>query len=145
MILTFQKLRECAVIPERATAFSAGLDLCAALDAPVTLKPQEITKIPTGLAVSPSDNNVALMIYARSGLASKYGVTLANGVGVVDADYRGEICVALINLGKDAFTIENGMRIAQLVVMPILYPSCSISEQLDETVRGNGGFGSTGK
>lgn len=144
MILNFQRLRADAVCPKRATQYSAGVDLCACIDTPITLQPQEITKIPTGFAVSPSDKNVALFIFARSGLATKYGIALANGVGVVDADYRGELCVALINQGNDAFTIENGMRIAQLVAIPICYPSCNLVSILDDTQRGTDGFGSTG-
>lgn len=144
MMLNFQRLHPNAVIPQRATSFSAGVDLCACLDDSVTLKPHEIKKIPTGLAVSPSDKNVALLIFARSGLATKFGVALANGVGVVDSDYRGELCVALINNGNADFTVENGMRIAQLVTIPICYSECKMVDTLDDTIRGAGGFGSSG-
>lgn len=144
MILNFQKLRDQAIVPERATVGSAGLDLCACLDAPVTILPGKIAMIPTGLSCAPSESDVALMIYARSGLACKYGIGLANGVGVVDADYRGEICVALINQSASEFTVTDGMRIAQLVVMPILCPTISLVSELPDTERGSGGFGSTG-
>lgn len=144
MKLKLKKLRENAVIPSRATSGSAGLDLCAAIDSPVTIESGEIRIIPTGLSAQPDEENVALMIYPRSGLSSRYGVSLANCVGVVDSDYRGEICVALINHGKSAFTVECGMRIAQLVVTPIIIPETEISNSLDDTERGSGGFGSSG-
>ena len=101
MTLYFQKKREGAIIPTRATAQSAGLDLYACLDVPVEISPHQIQMIPTGCACQPSEQNVALLIYARSGLACKSGISLANGVGVVDADYRGEICVALLNQSEN--------------------------------------------
>lgn len=144
MKLKLKKLRENAVIPSRATSGSAGFDLCAAIDSPVTIKSGEIRLVPTGLSAQPDEENVALMIYPRSGLSSKYGVSLANCVGVVDSDYRGEICVPLINHGKSAFTVECGMRIAQLVVTPIIIPETEVSDSLDDTERGSGGFGSSG-
>ncbi len=144
MKLKLKKLRENAVIPSRATSGSAGFDLCAAIDSPVTIESGEIRLIPTGLSAQPDEGNVALMIYPRSGLSSKYGVSLANCVGVVDSDYRGEICVPLINHGKSAFTVECGMRIAQLVVTPIIIPETEVSDSLDDTERGSGGFGSSG-
>ena len=96
MILRFRRLRENAELPKRATPFSAGADLSACLEKPRQIMPHQIEIIPTGLSVTPSGKNVALLIYARSGLACKHGIALANGVGVVDADYRGEICVARI-------------------------------------------------
>ena len=144
MILSFKKLRKNAVIPKRATSDSAGLDLCACVDEPVTLPAGEIRIIPTGLAASPENKETALLIYPRSGLSSKYAVSLANCVGVVDSDYRGEICVPLINQGKSAFTVEYGMRIAQLIVSPVIFPEVEERSCLDETSRGTGGFGSTG-
>lgn len=144
MKLKLKKLRENAVIPSRATSGSAGLDLCAAIDSPITIESGEIRLIPTGLSAQPDEENVALMIYPRSGLSSKYGVSLANCVGVVDSDYRGEICIPLINHGKSAFTVECGMRIAQLVVTPIIIPETEVSDNLDDTERGSGGFGSSG-
>ena len=145
MKLKIKKLRENAVIPKRATEGSAGCDLCACIDSDITIKKGEIVKIPTGIAVQPDTDNVALLIYARSGLASKFGITLANCVGVVDSDYRGEIIVPLINLGSEDFIIENGTRIAQLVVTPVTLPEISVVSELSDTARGEGGFGSTGK
>lgn len=137
-------LREGAKIPERATEGSAGYDLCACIENDIILKPREIKIIPTGISVM-AEKNTAVMIYARSGLSTKHGISLANGVGVVDSDYRGEVGVALINNGTENFTIENGMRIAQMVITPVLTPDLVVSDELSETERGAGGFGSTGK
>ncbi len=145
MILHVKKLREDAVLPVRATEGSAGMDLHALVDAPVTLQPGERAMVPTGLAIAlPSPEYVAL-IFARSGLAVKKGVTLSNCVGVIDSDYRGELKIGLINQSKEAYTIEKGERIAQLVIMPVCLPQVVEAENLDETDRGAGGFGSTGK
>lgn len=144
MKLFFRKCRDTAVIPQRATPYSAGLDLSACLDSPITIAPGKRALIPTGLCAAPDDNDAVLMLYARSGLSIKNGVTMANGVGVVDADYRGEICIPLINLGNEAFTVTHGMRIAQLVVSRVILPDCEITEALPDTQRGTGGFGSTG-
>ena len=125
MKLIFKKLKENAVIPHRATAGSAGFDLSACIDNPITLLPGQICSVSTGLAVQPECGDAALLIFPRSGLASKHGVSLANCVGVVDIDYRGEILVPLINHGSKSFTVENGMRIAQLVVTPVIIPEIS--------------------
>ena len=144
MKLTFKKLDERAVIPSRATAGSAGMDLCACLDEPVTLAPGEIRLIPTGLTAQTDETDVALLIYPRSGLSTRYGVSLANCVGVVDSDYRGEWSVPLINHGKEPFTVEHGMRIAQLGPTRVLFPEVEVAEELTETDRGEGGFGSSG-
>lgn len=145
MILKVKKLREDAVLPARATEGSAGMDLHALVDAPVTLRPGERAMIPTGLAIAlPSPDYVAL-VFARSGLAVKKGVTLSNCVGVVDSDYRGELKVGLINQSQEPYTIEKGERIAQLAIMPVCLPEVVQAEELDETGRGAGGFGSTGK
>ena len=116
MQLQIQRLRPYATIPTQATAGSAGYDLYAALEAPVSIPVGEIVRIPTGIAAAPDRKDVALFIMARSGLASKHGINLANGVGLVDSDYRGELLVPLMNLGKEPFSVEPGMRIAQLVV-----------------------------
>ena len=146
MKLLFKKLRENAIIPKRATEGSAGLDLCACITAPLEISPSEIVKIPTGLAVEyVGEQKVALLIYARSSLATKHGITLANCVGVVDLDYRGEIMVAMINLGKKSYTISPDERIAQLVVTPVLMPEICEADTLSDTARGEGGFGSTNK
>ena len=144
MKLTFKKLDPRATIPSRATAGSAGLDLCACLEAPVVLAPGEIKMIPIGITAEPDSDDIALLIYPRSGLSSKYGVSLANCVGVVDSDYRGAWFVPLINHGKEPFTVEHGMRVAQMIPTRILMPDIEVSDELSETERGNGGFGSSG-
>ena len=142
--IQFKKLDPAAVIPQRATAGSAGLDLRACLTEPVTLKKGEHALIPTGLAVKVEDG-FAAMLFARSGLAIKHGIGLLNGVGVVDSDYRGEIRVGVINQFEEAYTIEPGERIAQMVVMPVSLAPVVEVDDLDETDRGAGGFGSTGR
>ena len=144
MKITFKKLDDKAMIPVRATAGSAGLDIFACLDTPVTIGAGEIKMIPTGLTAEPDDNDVALLIYPRSGLSTRYGVTLANCVGVVDSDYRGAWFIPLINNGNLPFTVEHGMRIAQLIPTRILIPEIEVSDNLSETVRGSDGFGSSG-
>ncbi|MBO4523939.1 dUTP diphosphatase [Ruminococcus sp.] len=144
MKLIFKKLDPRAVIPSRATPGSAGLDLCACLEAPVVLAPGEIKMIPIGITAEPDSDDIALLIYPRSGLSAKYGVSLANCVGVVDSDYRGAWFVPLINHGKEPFTVEHGMRVAQMIPTRILMPEIEISDELSETERGNGGFGSSG-
>lgn len=144
MKLTFKKLDPRAVIPSRATSGSAGLDLCACLDAPVILEPGDIKMIPIGITAQPDSDDIALLIYPRSGLSSKFGVSLANCVGVVDSDYRGAWFVPLINHGREPFTVEHGMRIAQLIPTRILMPDIEVSDDLSETERGKGGFGSSG-
>ncbi len=144
MKLKIKRVRPYAQVPKQATAGSAGSDLYAALEEPLSIPAGAIRSIPTGIAAEPDTDSVALLIFPRSGLASKHGITLANAIGLVDSDYRGEICVPLINLGKEAFTIEPGMRIAQLVVSPILLPEIEVTDTLTETQRGAGGFGSTG-
>ena len=145
MILHVKKLREDAVLPVRATEGSAGMDLHALVDAPVALQPGERGMVPTGLAIALRSPEYVALIFARSGLAVKKGVTLSNCVGVIDSDYRGELKIGLINQSKEAYTIEKGERIAQLVIMPVCLPQVVEAENLDETDRGAGGFGSTGK
>lgn len=145
MLIKIKKLRENAVIPKRATEQSAGCDLFACIDEPLTLPVGKIVKIPTGIAASPERNDIALLIYARSSLATKHGITLANCVGVVDSDYRGEIIIPMINLSDENYTISPGERIAQLVCTPVFFPVFEECASLDETARGEGGFGSTGK
>ena len=144
MKLKIKRVRPYAQVPKQATAGSAGSDLYAALEEPLSIPAGAIRSIPTGIAAEPDTDSVALLIFPRSGLASKHGITLANAIGLVDSDYRGEICVPLINLGKEAFTIEPGMRIAQLVASPILLPEIEVTDTLTERQRGAGGFGSTG-
>jgi dUTP pyrophosphatase len=130
-------------LPQYATALSAGVDLEAAVDAPLTLKPGERALVPTGLAMALPQGYEA-QIRPRSGLAFKNGVTVLNSPGTIDADYRGEVKVLLVNLGQSDFVIERGMRIAQMVIAPFTQVSWSVVENLDETARGAGGFGSTG-
>ncbi len=140
------RLREDAKIPAYQTAGSAACDLSACLDAPVTVEPGKTVLIPTGIAIAPdtSETPVAALLYARSGLAIKHGLALANGVGVIDADYRGEIKVGLVNLSDVAYTVEPGERIAQMVFTPVLRADFTEVRTLDNTSRGDGGFGSTG-
>ena len=131
--------------PFYASAGAAGMDLCACTDEPVTIAPRQIASLPTGIAIAlPSANYVAL-VFARSGLGVKHGVALANGVGVIDSDYRGEIRVGLVNQSDVPYTIQPGDRVAQLAVMPVVQARLERVETLDETERGAGGFGSTGK
>ena len=132
-------------LPGRATAGSAGMDLRALLEDPLTLEPGGRASVPTGIAIGlPSPETVGL-VFARSGLAIKHGLALSNGVGVIDSDYTGEIRVGLVNLSDTAYTIQPDERIAQLVVMPVCLPDILEVEELDQTERGAGGFGSTGK
>ncbi len=144
MKLLFQKLRKNAVLPVRATEKSAGADLCACLDAPVTIQPGETVMIPLGVSCQPTESNVALLVFPRSGLSTKHGITLANAVGVVDSDYRGEWFVPLYNISKESFVVEHGMRIAQLVVVPVLFPEIAETDAVNTTGRGTAGFGSSG-
>ena len=130
--------------PFYATNGSAGMDLSACIDEPIVIKKGEIAFVPTGIAISLPSNEYVAYIYARSGLACKNGITLANGVGVIDSDYRGELKCAMINLGSEDFTINFGDRIAQLVIAPVCIAEINITDELDDTKRGAGGFGSTG-
>lgn len=142
--LKIKKVHENAVIPHRATEGSAGLDLCACIDEPITLAGGETALIPTGLAIALPSAQYGAFVFARSGLSIKHGIGLLNSVGVIDSDYRGEIKVGVINQIKEAYTIQPGERIAQLVVMPVSVMPVEEAESLDETERGSGGFGSTG-
>ncbi len=148
MELPMQKLDPKAVLPQYATAGAAGMDLCACLDAPMTLKGRggdwNCALVPTGLAMAIPEGYVGL-IFARSGLASKHGVAPANCVGVIDCDYRGEVKVALTNHGGEDYVIQPGERIAQMVIVPFVQPTLTETAALPETDRGAGGFGSTGK
>jgi dUTP pyrophosphatase len=137
-------LRKGASIPEYATPGSAAADLRACIEEPVSIAPGQIASLPTGIAVSAGRNDIAALIYGRSGLAAKHGITLANSVGVVDSDYRGEICVALINRGSEPYTVNPGDRIAQLMFAPVYTAVFNLADKLDETERAEGGFGSTG-
>lgn len=139
-----KKLKPNAILPTYGSLEAAGADLYACLDADVTIAPGQTVFIPTGLAME-IPKNCAGLIYARSGLACKRGLAPANKVGVVDSDYRGEFMVALHNHGDQAQTVCHGERVAQLVITPVLTPAFSEAEDLSDTQRASGGFGSTGK
>lgn len=143
MTVRFQKLDPRAVAPRYGSAAAAGADLYAVGDAPVTVAPGETVFIHTGLAVEIPEGYVGL-VFARSGLACKRGLAPANKVGVIDADYRGEIMVALYNHAQMAQTVEPGERIAQLAILPYLTAQFTEADSLTDTDRGEGGFGSTG-
>ena len=142
--LRIKKLRDNAQMPTYGSEFAAGADMYAALDEAVTIQPGETKFIPTGLAFEIPEG-YAGFIYARSGLASKKGLAPANKVGVVDADYRGEVMVALHNHGSVPQTVEAGERVAQMIIAPFVAVNYVFSDELDDTVRGAGGFGSTGR
>ena len=137
-------LKKGAKLPAYGSAEAAGADLFACLEGPVTIGPGQTAFIPTGIALE-VPKGCAGLIYARSGMACKRGLAPANKVGVVDSDYRGEITVVLYNHGQTGQTVENGERIAQFVITPVLQPSYEVAEELTDTVRSGGGFGSTGK
>lgn len=142
-IVAVKKLNPNARLPVYGSEFAAGADLCACLDGPITIEPGQTVLLHTGLAME-IPAGYAGLIYARSGLASKRGLAPANKVGVVDADYRGELMIALHNHGAQTQTLEDGERIAQLVVTPFLAAQFFETDELSDTVRGAGGFGSTG-
>ena len=145
MEIKIKKLRENAKIPKRATAGSAGMDLYACIDEPITLAPGQLAIVPTGIAIALPENSCAAFLYARSGLGVKHGICLSNGVGVIDSDYRGEICAGLCNVSDTPYTIEPDERVCQMVIAPVLTPDVVEVSELDDTDRGEGGFGSTGK
>ena len=127
-------------LPRFATAGAACMDLCACIDEAVTLAAGERRLVPTGIAIALPSADYAALVFARSGLGIKKGVCLSNGVGVIDSDYRGEI-----GLGSEPYTVQPGDRIAQLMVVPVVQPTVTVAEDLDDTDRGAGGFGSTGR
>lgn len=131
-------------VPEYATQGAAGVDLHALLTESLKLLPGQIARIPTGIAIELPQPDVVALIFARSGLASKYGISLVNGVGVVDSDYRGEIQVAVINLGSEPYEIHSGDRIAQMLFMPVFLAQFFPVQELAQSERGERGFGSTG-
>ena len=139
-----KKLSANAILPTYGSAEAAGADLYACLEEPVTIQPGETAWIPTGLALE-VPKGCAGLIYARSSMGVKRGLAPANKVGVIDSDYRGEIRVVLLNHGKEPQTVENGERVAQMLITPVLTPAYTEVDELDDTQRGNGGFGSTGK
>jgi dUTP pyrophosphatase len=143
MEVSIKRIHENANLPVYQTAGSAAADVSACLEEPVVLRPGERRVIPTGFAMMLPTGYEA-QIRARSGLSAKHGICMVNGIGTIDADYRGEVGVILINLGDAAFTVEPGMRIAQMAVVRCEQASWNEVEELDETTRGKGGYGSTG-
>lgn len=139
-----QRVREGAALPEYATAGAAGVDLHACIEQAVTLAPGERSVIPTGLAIALPDHHWVALVFPRSGLATRHGLVLANSVGVIDADYRGEVLCAMLNQGTEPVTIEPQQRIAQMLFVPIALARLREVDQLPATERGSGGFGSTG-
>lgn len=131
--------------PIYATDGSACFDLVCNLDEEITIKPHETVKIPTGIAIELESNSYVALIFARSGLSTKFNIALANSVGVIDSDYRGEIFIPLINNSDSDYILKPNLRIAQLGIVPILKPALVECDDLSDTARGSGGFGSTGK
>ena len=131
--------------PAYATDGSAGMDLRACIDAPVTIPAGERGLIPTGLAIALPGPEWVALVYARSGLAIKHGLSPAHCVGVIDSDYRGQVHVGLHNLSGEPYTVQPGDRVAQLVIMPVAQANITVTDTLDDTERGAGGFGSTGR
>mgnify|MGYP001152326547 FL=1 len=131
-------------LPDYATAHSAGLDLRAALDAPLALAPGQAVLVPSGLAIHIGDPGLCAMILPRSGLGHKHGIVLGNGTGLIDADYQGPLMVSLWNRSATNYTVEPGDRIAQLVLMPVVRAALQVVDTFEESARGQGGFGHTG-
>jgi len=144
MDLKIKKVKDNAKIPKIATSGAAGMDLYACITEKITVEPQKIAVIPTGIAIELPNPSVAAFVYARSGLGIKHGICLANGVGVIDSDYRGEICVGLCNVSDKPYTVEPFERVAQMVIAPVIVPTVTEVSELSDTARGEGGFGSTG-
>lgn len=146
MVLKYKKLRPGAQTPVRASAGAAAYDLCALCgEAGITLRPGERAAVPTGIAIELPGPEVVALIFARSGLGFRHGITLPNCVGVIDSDYRGELFVALVNTSQEPYTIRCGERIAQMAILPVYTPELLETETLSDTARGTNGFGSTGK
>lgn len=131
-------------LPAYATQASAGLDLRAALDAPLTLAPGDAALVPTGLAIYLGDPGLCAVVLPRSGLGHRHGIVLGNGTGLIDADYQGPLMISAWNRGREAFTVAPGDRIAQLVVLPIVRAQLRVVDNFAESARGAGGFGHTG-
>lgn len=143
-VIRWQRLSERAVMPSYQSEGAAGMDLHAAIDAPLTLAPGDIALVPCGFAMALPPGYEA-QVRPRSGLAVKHGIGMPNAPGTIDSDYRGEVKVPLVNLGREPFTVEPGMRIAQMVIARVERARIESCDRLDDTVRGEGGFGSTGR
>ncbi len=139
----FRRLSPRATLPAYQTPLAAGMDLSACIDAPITIAPGDIAMVACGFAMAIPPGFEA-QVRPRSGLASKFGISMPNAPGTIDADYRGEVKVPLVNLGKTPFVVEHGMRIAQMVIARVEHAEVIEVDSLDETARGAGGFGSTG-
>ncbi len=144
MILKILRLEHNKFVPEYKTEGAAGMDLCAAISEPITLQPLERKLIPTGLKIE-LEHGYEAQIRPRSGLSIKHGISLINCVGTVDEDYRGEVCVPIVNVSNEAYTIQPDERIAQMVIARVEQAKIEVVTELSETERGTGGFGSTGK
>ena len=143
-VLKIERLENNRILPEYKTGGAAGMDLCAAISEPVILKPLERKLIPTGLKIE-LEHGYEAQIRPRSGLSIKHGITLINCVGTIDEDYRGEVCIPVVNISNEEYTIEPDERIAQMVVTTVEQAKIEVVTQLSLTSRGEGGFGSTGK
>lgn len=143
LTLKIKKLENFVSMPQYKTSGASAMDLVAAIDEDIIIPSGEIKIIPTGIAIELPHNTEA-QVRSRSGLAIKKGIAVVNGIGTIDEDYRGEICVGLINLSKEDFTIQRGDRIAQMAIMEVLKPQIEVLDELSETQRADGGFGSTG-
>ena len=144
MILKIFRMEHNKSVPEYKTEGAAGMDLCAAITEPITLKPLERYLVPTGLKIE-LEHGYEAQIRPRSGLSIKHGISLINCVGTVDEDYRGEVCVGVVNLSNDTYTIQPDERIAQMIIAKVEQAKIEVVTELSETARGEGGFGSTGK
>ena len=143
-ILKIERLEHNRILPEYKTEGAAGMDLCAAINEPVTLKPLERTLIPTGLKIE-LEHGYEAQIRPRSGMSIKHGITLINCVGTIDEDYRGEVCIRVVNISNEEYTIQPDERIAQMVISKYEQAEIEVVTELTDTQRGSGGFGSTGK
>ena len=143
-ILKIERLAQNRFVPEYKTDGAAGMDLCAAISEPIILKPLERKLIPTGLKIE-LEHGYEAQIRPRSGLSIKHGITLINCVGTIDEDYRGEVCIPVVNISNETYTIQPDERIAQMIIAKVEQAKIEVVTELTETVRGTGGFGSTGK
>ena len=141
--LKILRLEHNKVLPEYKTKGASGMDLSAAIDEPITLKPLERRLIPTGIKIE-INKGYEIQVRARSGLSIKHGITLINAIGTIDSDYRGEVCVPIVNLSNEKYTIQPNERIAQMVVCKVEHANIVVCNELETTERGSGGFGSTG-
>lgn len=143
-VLKIEKLPHNNILPEYKTEGAAGMDLCAAISEPLELKPLERKLVPTGLKIE-LEHGYEAQVRPRSGLSIKHGITLINCVGTIDEDYRGEVCVPIVNISNETYTIQPDERIAQMVIARVEQAKLEVVTELTETARGEGGFGSTGK